>query len=276
MRSMLKKYRNLLRFVIRFLIFFYLNKVLSLYKYYILPSLSFSLFSKIKYSKQTSSFYFDNLKNSKKINTLKIDGSEFNSTLCKLGKYFHTDKSPFNHFTHRHSYTCFYDILFTRYRNVKFNFAEIGIFKNNSFRMFRKYFLKANLYGFDFEKKFIDQARKNKLKKTFYSNIDVRDSKSIVKSFSKFKKKFKIIIDDSTHTFDDQIKIIKNCHYFLESKGILIIEDIFHHKDLETNYYNSLKNYIKYFENIFMVETNHINKFSKNQNNDKLLVLIKK
>jgi predicted O-methyltransferase YrrM len=142
--------------------------------------------------------------------------------------------------------------------------------------MFRKYFLKANLYGFDFEKKFIDQARKNKLKQTFYSNIDVRDSKSIVKSFSKFKKKFKIIIDDSTHTFDDQIKIIKNCHYFLESKGILIIEDIFHQKDLEAKYYNSLKNYTKYFESIFMVETNHINKFSKNQNNDKLLVLIKK
>jgi len=274
MRSILKKYRNLLRFIIKSLIIYYLNKILSIYRYYILPSSFIVPLAKVKYSKKTSSFYFENNKN--KINTLKIEGSEFISELCKLGKDFNTDKSPFNSKAHRHGYTYFYDILFSSLRSKKFNFAEIGIFKNNSFKMFRKYFIKAKLYGFDFEKKYIEQAKKHKLKDTFYSLIDVREDNSIFKNFSKINKKFKVIIDDSTHTFDDQIRIIKNCLWFLEEGGMLIIEDIFHQKDLDKKYYKSLKAYQKYFRNIFMVECNHINKFSAVQNNDKLLVLIKK
>jgi hypothetical protein len=274
MKSTLKKCRNLLRFIIKFLIIYFFNKILLKYRFYILPSLFLSSLTKIKYSKETSSFYFENNKN--KINTLKIEGSEFVSDLCKLGKIFNTDKSPFNSKTHRHGYTFFYDILFSGLRSKNFNFAEIGIYKNNSFKMFRKYFLKAKLYGFDFEQKYIDEAKKHKLKDVFYSRIDVRDSKSIVKNLTKFKKKFKIIIDDSTHTFNDQIKIIKNCHSFLETGGIFIIEDIFHHKNLDMKYYKSIGVHKKYFQNIFMVECNHINKFSAVQNNDKLLVLIKK
>ena len=131
MRSILKKYRNLLRFIVKFLIIYYLNKILSVYRYYILPSLSVGDLAKIKYSDGTSSFYFDN--NKKKINTLKIEGSEFISDLCKLGKAFNTDKSSFNSKTHRHGYTYFYDVLFSGLRSKNFNFAEIGIYKNNSF-----------------------------------------------------------------------------------------------------------------------------------------------
>ena len=274
MRSTLKKYRNLIRFIVKFLIIYSFNKILSLHRFYILPFLSINSFKKIKYSENTGSFYFEYNKN--KIKTLKIEGTEFISDLCKLGKTFGTDKSPFNSKAHRHCYTYFYDILFLSLRSKKFNFAEIGIFKNSSFKMFRKYFRKAKLYGFDFEKKYIEQAKKHKLKNTFYSLIDVQKDRSIIKSFSKFKKKFRVIIDDSTHTFDDQIRIIKNCVSFLETGGIIIIEDIFHHKDLDEKYYKSLKPYQKYFKNIFMVECNHINKFSAVQNNDKLLVLIKK
>jgi len=274
MRSTLKKIRNFLRFIIKFLIIYSFNKILTKYRFYILPSLPITSLAKVNYSKETSSFYFEANKN--KISTLKIEGSEFISDLCKLGKIFNTDKSPFNSRAHRHGYTFFYNILFSGLRLKNFNFAEIGIYKNNSFKMFRRYFLKAKLYGFDFEQKYIDDAKKQKLKNTFYSHIDVRDSKSIIKNLSKFKKKFKIIIDDSTHTFDDQIKIIKNCVNFLEPGGILIVEDIFHHKDLEMKYYKSIGLYKKYFKDIFMVECNHINKFSAVQNNDKLLVLIKK
>lgn len=272
MKFKLKKIRNFLRFILKCSVILFLDKVLLVYRYYTLPSI-FSL-TKIKYSKETSSFFFE--KNKNKINTLKIEGSEFLSELCKLGKLYNTDKSPFNSKSHRHGYTFFYDILFSSLKSKKFNLAEIGVFKNSSFKMFRKYFLRARLYGFDFEKKYIEQAKRHKLKNTFYSLIDVRDDNSIIKTFSKFNIKFKIIIDDSTHTFDDQIRIIKNCHEFLEEDGMLIIEDIFHHRDLDMKYYNSLKKLQKYFRNIFMVECNHINKFSAVQNNDKLLVLIKK
>ena len=60
MRSILKKYRNLLRFIIKSLIIYYLNKILSIYRYYILPSSSIATLARIKYSEKTSSFYFEN------------------------------------------------------------------------------------------------------------------------------------------------------------------------------------------------------------------------
>ncbi len=271
----------MLRFIIKLLVIYFFNKILSIYRFYILPTFSINSITRMVYSKETSSFYFKNnqsnyFENKKKIKTIKIEGSEFISDLCKLGKNFNTDKSPFSSTMHRHGYTYFYDILFSSLRSQKFNFAEIGVFRNNSLKMFRRYFDKAKLYGFDFEKKYINQAKKHKLKNTFYSQIDVREDNNIFKKFSEFNIKFKIIIDDSTHTFDDQIRIIKNCHWFLEKGGMLIIEDIFHHKELDKKYYNSLKKFKKYFRNIFLVECNHINKFSAAQNNDKLLVLIKK
>ena len=56
----------------------------------------------------------------------------------------------------------------------------------------------------------------------------------------------------------------------------MIIEDIFHSpKNLETKYIESLKNYLRLFEKIFFIECNHINKYSPDWNNDKLLVLKK-
>ena len=88
------------------------------------------------------------------------------------------------------------------------------------------------------------------------------------------KKKFKIIIEDSTHEFDDQIRVIKNITNFLEPGGYLIIEDIFHEpKNLEKKYYESIKKYEHLFEKIYFIECNHINKYSPGWNNDKLLIM---
>jgi light-regulated signal transduction histidine kinase (bacteriophytochrome) len=53
MKSTLKKCRNLLRFIIKFLIIYFFNKILLKYRFYILPSLFLSSLTKIKYSKET-------------------------------------------------------------------------------------------------------------------------------------------------------------------------------------------------------------------------------
>ena len=46
--------------------------------------------------------------------------------------------------------------------------------------------------------------------------------------------------------------------------------------NLEENYFRSLKKIKKYFEEIVFIDTNHINKYSAQYKNDKLLILIKK
>ena len=228
----------------------------------------------IIHSKSTDTLMYQYKK--KEINTLRIETTDMATNLCVLGKKYSTDKSPFNITRHRHPYTSIYDLLFSNLRNENLNFAEIGILDNASIRMFREYFSKASIYGFEFNEDLIKKAKRNKLKKVYYHKINVKNKDNIYKAFKKVNKKFKIIIDDSTHEFNDQINVIEKTINFLAPGGYLIIEDIFHApKNLEINYMNSIKKYSRHFEKIFFIECNHINKYSPLWNNDKLLVLKK-
>ena len=116
------------------------------------------------------------------------------------------------------------------------------------------------------------------LKNTFYHKINVRNKEDIIKSFKKTNSKFDIIIDDSTHDFEDQINIITHCNQFLEQNGILIIEDIYKVRKeySEANYYKALKKIKNLFHDIVFVETKHINNYSSNYKFEKILILIKK
>ncbi len=232
-------------------------------------------------------FNFDYSKNTRRLilNTkrdsfqkLIVDTSHCTTDLCKLGSHFETNKSPLNMHGHRSGYTPFYDHIFYNFQNKKINFAEIGIEKNASTRMWRKYFSKAKIYGFEYEDIKIKNAKKHRLKNTFYKKIDVNNEESIKKSFSNLRKKFDIIIDDSTHIFEHQIKLIKNLHPFLNSNGILIIEDIYKKriKYSEKNYFNNLRSVKNKFKKIYFVEFHNLNNYSASWNNEKLLILIKK
>ena len=96
------------------------------------------------------------------------------------------------------------------------------------------------------------------------------------KSLDKIGVKFDIIIDDSSHEFWDQIKIIRNSYRYLNPGGYLIIEDIDSWKD---EFYYSTEiwgsNHMNYFSHISFVETNHNNKMTYPFDNDKLLVLVR-
>ena len=72
--------------------------------------------------------------------------------------------------------------------NKKCSIAEIGIEKNASTKMWRKYFKKANIDCFEIDEKKIKLAKKDKLKKARYHYIDVSDRKIIVSQFKKTKK----------------------------------------------------------------------------------------
>ena len=167
--------------------------------------------------------------------------------------------------------------MFSTLINKKINFAEIGIWENESIKMWREYFKKAKIYGFEYYDNLIQNAKKDKLKKVFIKKINVKDKKNILISFKETNTKFDIIVDDSTHLFDHQINIIYNSHNYLKENGILIIEDIYKYKSgyEEKKYYEKIAPIKKEFENIFFIETPHVNNFTASWKNEKLLVLIK-
>lgn len=213
----------------------------------------------------------------KTIGTYHIDSTLVKSELCKIGQKFGTDKSPYNKKLHRHPYTSVYNLIFNNLKYKKFNFAEIGILNNKSIRMWREFFPNAIIYGFEFDEDLITNAKLQKLHNVFYKKIDVKDKMSIKSSFDKTNRKFDVIIDDSTHNFVDQINIIKNTLPYLNTGGTLIIEDIPKDKNeySEEKFFNSLKNELKYLDFFNFIDCDHLNKFSKGWNNDRILILVK-
>ena len=214
-----------------------------------------------------------------KMETLRINYKNNSSELCEIGKKYDTDKSSqrnnVSNIRHCHPYTLFYDGLFKNKRYEKIRIAEIGILEGASILMWKEYFVNAEIYGFEYDKDFIDNF-KNKYNNDRITliDIDVCDKESIKRSFSKLNIQYDIIIDDSTHQFEDQIRFIENSYQYLKPGGILIIEDIFKYYD-EKDYINRLSPILKYFQDYYFVELDHNNKNSSGWNNDKLFVLIK-
>ena len=212
------------------------------------------------------------------IGDLYIDSTLFQSDLCKIGKKYETDKSPHNLVKHRHPYTAVYDLIFSPFRRKKINICEIGIFYNSSIKMWREYFKEALIFGFDSEPNLIRKAQKDSLENVFYLLMDVKKTDSIQNNFDNLDKlgiNFDILIDDSTHSFDDQIRIIKNTTKYINTGGIVVIEDI-PQKNPDFNkakFEDELKGYLKYFDSLKFLNCDNINRFSSFHKNDRLLIL---
>jgi hypothetical protein len=216
-----------------------------------------------------------------KINTITIDSTNSLTDLCKLGIKYPTDKSPYNTQSvvtkngsgHRHPYTAVYDLIFSNIRYNKIKIAEIGILDNMSMLCWREYFPNAELYGFDFNQDFLSQGKSLNIKNTTYNFINVKDEISIKENLEKYSK-YDIIIEDSTHQIDDQIRVCKFAHNFLVSGGILIVEDIFRNVS-ESIYSELLSTFSDYYSSATFVITEHELKYSPGWDNDKLLILFR-
>ena len=211
--------------------------------------------------------------------TLKLHYKNNSSELCEIGKKYDTDKSSqrynVSNIRHCHPYTIFYDGLFKHKKNEKLNISELGILQGGSLLMWKEYFTNSNIYGFDYETRFI-----NHFKQTFNNdrihlyNIDVSNKDSIVKVYRELNILYDIIIEDTTHQFEDQIRVIENTYQYLKPGGILIIEDIFKSYN-ENDYIHRLQPILKYFQDYYFIELDHNNKNSTGWDNDKLFILIK-
>lgn len=211
--------------------------------------------------------------------TLKINYKNNSSELCELGKKYDTDKSSQrNNVTnerHCHPYTLFYDGLFKNKKNDSLKIAELGILDGASLLMWKEYFTNAEIFGFEYSDYYINKFKNNfNNDRITLSNIDVTNNDSIINAFSKMNVSYDIIIEDTTHQFEDQIRVIENVYNYLKPGGILIIENIFKSYN-ENNYINRLRHILEHFQDYYFVELDHINRNSTGWNNDKLFILVK-
>lgn len=212
--------------------------------------------------------------------SLKIDYNINKSELCEIGRQYDTDKSAFRNnvtkYRHCHPYSLFYDSLFSRRRHDKLNIAEIGLLHGSSVLMWRDYFLNANIYCLEYYDELIRNFKNNfNTDRIHLSTIDVTNNINIKEAFNNINEQFDIIIDDSTHQFEDQIRIIENAYKHLKPGGLFIIENIFKSYD-ESDYINRLKPILNdNFQDYYFIELDHINRCSIGWDNDKLFVLVK-
>lgn len=208
-----------------------------------------------------------------KINSITIDSTNSVTELCLLGVKYPTDKSPYNTEVnlHNHAYTSIYNLLFSNIRYKDIKLGELGILDNNSMLSWREFFPNAKLYGFEWFDERLNKAINDNIDCT-YIKMNVKDINSISDGLSVAGSKFDILIDDSTHLFEDQIKFVNEAYKHLNPGGILIIEDIFINAN-EEDYCKAIN--LEHFSSATFIFANHNLKNSLGWNNDKLLVLHK-
>lgn len=209
-----------------------------------------------------------------KINSISIDSSNSITELCLLGVKYPTDKSPYNTDgnLHKHAYTSIYNLLFSNMKYNNLRIGELGILENHSMLSWREFFPNAKLYGFEWFNNRLDKAIKDNILNCEYIKMDITNPYSIEQGLSIVGSNFDILIDDSTHVFEDQIKFINIAYKHLKPGGFLIVEDIFINAN-EEEYSNQLNHLSNYFSSATFIFANHNLKYSPGWDNDKLFIL---
>ena len=209
-----------------------------------------------------------------KINTLLIESSDTISELCLLGKKHSTDKSPLNTSGFRHPYTAVYNMLFANLKYKPICFGEIGIYKNSSTKCWREFFPNAKIMAYEYSSEFIEQAKSHNLCNVDYHFLNIKDIQSIELGLGAAGELFDVLIDDSTHEIQDEIRLINIAPKYLKPGGILIIEDIFL-KQSHEEYETGIEQTKKYYSHTTFIRTEHKDRHSPGWDNDKMLVLFR-
>lgn len=208
------------------------------------------------------------------IPTFSLESSRAPTELCFLGAKCQTDKSPFNPQGHRHPYTPFYSMFLATYKNKPVRFVEIGVAGGASVHMWCNYFKNGELFFYDRDENFLQNAAGFGYANAKFGNMDVRSAESIRSNLEATGGVLDVILDDSSHDVWDQKIIVETALPFLKPGGILLIEDVFRNV--------TVADYLKVLEPVKdqlafhgFIEMEHINKFSPGWDNDKILMLVK-
>jgi len=133
-------------------------------------------------------------------------------SLKEIGLKYPTNKNDYGFLD---IYAKYFNVL----RDKKLNILEIGVDKGDSLRLWREYFINANICGLDIEKKdFVIQ------------NVEIfqgdQNDKNLLNKIAKKYGKFDIIIDDGSHVSKHIINSFNHLFDHLSQTGIYIVEDL--------------------------------------------------
>lgn len=136
-----------------------------------------------------------------------------------------------------------YELLFSKYKNKKIIFVEIGVLDGGSLEIWKKYFGKnSRIIGID-----NNPSCKKFENKNFEIYIGSQSDQNFWNSFYKKIGKIDILLDDGGHTNDQQITTIINSVSHIKDGGLIVIEDTHtsYQKHFGNPYKYSLINFAK-------------------------------
>jgi len=145
-----------------------------------------------------------------------------------------------------HSYLDTYENLFKNKRDSVSKVLEIGIARGGSLKLWRDYFKNAEIYGIDI----CDRNLQDGDRITHLFNINAS-----LFNTDYFQDKIDIIVDDGSHSLNDQCTFIEKYHSLLKDDGIMIIEDVQDIEHIEI-FKNITPDYLKPYIEVYDLRKN--------------------
>ena len=168
-------------------------------------------------------------------------------------------------------------MLFSPFQNKPIKFAEIGVAMGSSAVLWDAYFEHEDtqIKMFDRDENFLARAAGLTRHRVSYGVMDVEKDGDIRRALLESSAEpYDVILDDSSHNFDHQIRIVKEAFPLLKQGGLLIVEDIFRSTE-EHKYTEALLDVISDCSAAYFVVCEHKERWSPGWDDDKLLVLVK-
>jgi cephalosporin hydroxylase len=151
-----------------------------------------------------------------------------------------------------HSYLPLYQQLLIKKKDTAKNVLEIGIQQGGSIKLWKDFFINADVYGLDImNSDAVWKDIKNRENIVLYTETDAYNNDFFTEHFLNKNIKFDFMLDDGPHTLESMIKFIQLYSQLMTEDGILIIEDV---QDwewidiLKNSVPDDLKKYIKVYD----------------------------
>lgn len=139
------------------------------------------------------------------------------TVLDGLGIKRQTDKS--SAWGAAHDYLRKYEFFFRPLRREEFTFLELGVFKGASLLTWADYFEKADIVGVDIEESALERAGGRV--RVILGDLGRTEFLQTLAGLGP-----RVIIDDASHWWPDQLRALFVLYPALESGGLYIVEDI--------------------------------------------------
>jgi hypothetical protein len=150
-----------------------------------------------------------------------INNDENKGSLVLMSRQYLTDKS----YEHNY-YELVYDELFKDTREQVTKLVEIGVYTGESIRLWRDYFVNAEIIGVDIDTGTFEKHQVNTSRDRITILQADQSKENDIRTVQNNIGKVDIIIDDGSHRMLDQQFLLSKLFKNIKSKGIYIIEDL--------------------------------------------------